>query len=249
MSTEVTTTQQSDETTELMRKAKLLSTSQFLPKCYQNRPDDCLVALQWAQRSGRDPMELLQNSFVVHGTPGLYSRYMLALANREGIFDKPVRFVTKGSGDSLEVTAVALIDGEEYTASASMAMARAEKWDRNPKYNGPMAEHMLKWRSLAFLIRFTAPEVLLGLYTVEELEDVHYAEHPPRDVTPRTDSAAALVQNMIDGPGEEEPSDEPEEPREVEPEEDDIDTRIMRGEDVPDGELFGGTEAPQEDPA
>jgi hypothetical protein len=162
-----------------VRMAKLLAESQFLPKHYQGRPADCLVAIQWAQRSGRDPLELLQNTYVVHGSPGMYTRYMIAQERRAKVFDAPIRFETEGGGRDMVVTAYGMIDGARYDASASMQMAIAEGWAKNKKYD-TMQEHMLKWRAATFLIRFTAPEVLLGMNTVEELEDMRYAEPPKR---------------------------------------------------------------------
>jgi len=43
----------------------------------------------------------------------------------------------------LYAVAYGLIDGERYEATASMDMARAEKWTKNPKY-ASMADHMVK---------------------------------------------------------------------------------------------------------
>jgi len=162
-----------------MRQAKLLSDSTFLPQHYQGKPADCLVAIQWAQRSGRDPLELLQNSYVVHGTPALKTSYMIALVNRSGPFDGPIRFEVHGSGADLYAVAYGLIDGERYEATASMEMAKTERWTKNPKY-GSMPEHMLKWRAATFLIRLYAPEALLGMSTVDEAQDMHHALEPKR---------------------------------------------------------------------
>lgn len=190
------------------RQAELMASSNFLPKCYRDNPADCLIAIQWAHRAGRDPLELLQNSYVVHGTPGLYGRYMLALANRAGVFDKRIRFATSGSYEDMTVTAVGLIDGDEYTAAASMQMARDENWVKNPKYKGAFREIMLRWRALSILIRFTCPEVLLGMYTVEELEDRRYAE--ARTVAPENPAVEALARDIA-GVAEDEPTPDPEE--------------------------------------
>ena len=89
----------------------------------------------------------------------------------------------------------------------------------------------------------------MGMLSLEEIEDTHYAEREPRDVTPRSDSAAALVQQMIDGPREEvEPEPEPveaEEPQEPDP----VDLAIMRGEDPEESMADWGQPEAKEDPA
>ena len=52
-----------------------------------------------------------------------------------------------------------------------MAMAKAEGWTKNPKYK-TMGAYMLRLRSSVLLIRTTCPEVLLGMQTADEVEDV-----------------------------------------------------------------------------
>jgi hypothetical protein len=72
-----------------------------------------------------------------------------------------------------------------------MAMAKADgwtmRWDKKLNKKVPaekyvsMPEHMLKWRSAAFLIRLYAPETMMGIRTVEEIED---SISEMRDITP-----------------------------------------------------------------
>ncbi len=165
----------------MIRQAKLLSESQFLPKCYQNKPADCLVALQWADRTGRDSMELLQGTYVLHGSPGMYTKYMIALERRAKVFDKPIQWEFEGEGNDLNVICYGFIDGDRYEAEVSYEFAQAEGWTKSAKYKTRSGQkHMLKWRSAAFLIRFTAPDCLLGMSTVDELEDMHAAKEVPR---------------------------------------------------------------------
>lgn len=195
----------------LQRKAELLAMSQFVPSHYQGKPADCMVALQWAERTGRDPLELLQNTFPINGNSGMFTRYMVALERRAGIFDAPIRWEFAGEGKDLVVTAYGLIDGERYEAEASMALAIAEDWTKNKKYKSREGQrHMLKWRSAAFLIRFTAPDVLLGMSTIEELQDLN-AIPPQAQLT----GAAAKLNEVLAGNAkpetEPEPVDEPEE--------------------------------------
>lgn len=65
---------------------------------------------------------------------------------------------------------------------ASMDMAVAEEWANNPKYS-TMPEMMLQYRSAAFLVRLNAPEVMMGIPTADEVEDMDYAG----DLRPGTD--------------------------------------------------------------
>lgn len=158
-----------------IRKAKLLCDSQFVPANYRGRPEDLLVAIQLAERINIDPMAVLAGTFVIKGKVGMSTAFMLSLERKAGIFDAPIYYESYGSGKDLSVTAVGEIGGKRYDATVSMAMAKAEGWTSNKKYD-TLPEHMLRLRSAAFLIRLTCPEVLIGMQTSEELTDMGYAE-------------------------------------------------------------------------
>ena len=157
--------------------ANALSRSTIIPKAFQGQAANCFVALDMANRMGASPMEIMQNIYVVHGTPGFSAKYAIGMANRSGVFKGPIHFEERGTGDKLEVTAYAIIreTGERVEFTASMAMAKAEGWTKNPKYK-TMGAYMLRLRSSVLLIRTTCPEVLLGMQTADEVEDVRYAK-------------------------------------------------------------------------
>ena len=161
---------------EMWDMATALSRSTIIPKAFQGQAANCFVALDMANRMGASPMEIMQNIYVVHGTPGFSAKYAIGMANRSGVFKGPIHFEEKGTGDKLEVTAYAIIreTGERVEFTASMAMAKAEGWTKNPKYK-TMGAYMLRLRSSVLLIRTTCPEVLLGMQTADEVDDVRYA--------------------------------------------------------------------------
>lgn len=224
--------------------AQALAKSDLCPAQFRNKPADILIVMRQAEVLGCDPQSALSNMFVVKGTPGYSSKFLIAQANRHGVFDGPIRYKTEGRGRDAVVTAWArLHDGDIVEGIAvGWEMAEAAGWTKNPKYR-EMPELMYRYRSSAFLIRTTCPETTMGMLSVEELEDMSYAEEA-RDVTPEPSRLQAIAEGS-------QPESEPVEVKAEEPEapEDDIDTRIMRGEEVPDGELFGDSEAPAEDPA
>jgi len=162
---------------EMWDMANALSRSTIIPKAFQGQAANCFVALDMANRMGASPMEIMQNIYVVHGTPGFSAKYAIGMANRSGVFKGPIHFEERGTGDKLEVTAYAIIreTGERVEFTASMAMAKAEGWTKNPKYK-TMGAYMLRLRSSVLLIRTTCPEVLLGMQTADEVEDVRYAK-------------------------------------------------------------------------
>jgi hypothetical protein len=169
----------------MQRVAKVFCTSSLIPDhLKKNSGADALLALQIAKRMNEDPVSVMQNIYFVSGKAGWSASYMIARANRSGVFKGPIRWKSEGQGDDLVVTArgrLAEIEGEDVDVSVSMKMAKAEGWVKNPKY-GTMAEHMLRWRSATMLIRLYCPEVMMGMPTEDELTDQRYASNL-RDVT------------------------------------------------------------------
>lgn len=156
----------------MQRVARMFAESQLVPQHLRGKVPDCFIALHIARRLDEDPLTLMQNIYIVSGKAGWMTQYMIARANKSGRLQGPIRWRSTGQGESLEVTAFATLtaDGEEISATASMAMAKAEQWTRNPKYTS-MPEHMLRWRSATMLVRLYMPEIMLGLPSAQELED------------------------------------------------------------------------------
>ena len=195
---------------EMWKYAQALARADIIPKTFQNKPANCFVAMDMAQRLGVGVMEVMQNTYVVHGTPGFSAKYAIGMANKSGVFKGPICFEETGKGDSLSVTAFGIVreTGQRVDFTADMAMARAEKWTSNPKYK-TMPGLMLRYRAATLLIRTTCPEVLLGLQTAEELEDVHAAR--TIEATPVVDSINRQLLESAPSPSEGTATEEEEE--------------------------------------
>jgi len=162
----------------LKDQAKMFAMSPLIPEhLRKGTPDqtaaNCMIAIQMAERMGEMPLVVMQNIHIINGKAGFASQYMIARANASGVFVGRINWRIEGEGDGLEVTAFASLreTGEEVSFTASMRMAKAEGWVSNKKYQS-MPEVMLRYRSAAFLVRFYAPDVMLGHQTTEEIEDV-----------------------------------------------------------------------------
>ncbi len=171
------------------RVAKVFSQSSLVPQHLRGNVADCLIAYQIAKRLNEEPLTVFQNIYVVSGRPGWKTEYVIARANKAGVFKGRITWETSGSSDGMSVTAKAVLadTGEEVRITCDMRMAKAEGWTKNAKYSS-MPEHMLRWRSAAMLIRLYAPEVMLGMPVLEEIET---EEQHMRDVTPRGTKTAA----------------------------------------------------------
>lgn len=162
------------------REARIYASSPLIPEHLRSGGGavalaNCYVALQMAELLEENPLVVMQNIYFVGGRAGWNASYMIARANKSGIFRDPIDWDPTGEGDRLSVTAFAYVKstGKRVQATASMEMAKAEGWTKNPKYKS-MPEQMLRYRSATLLIRCYCPQVMLGgpTHTVDELEDV-----------------------------------------------------------------------------
>lgn len=158
--------------------ASKLSRSQMVPKRFQGQDEgavmDCLLALDMAHRTRTNPLMVLQNLYIVHGTPAWSGQFVIAMINQSGLFAEPLHFEfvgTKGKDDwgcYAETTSKGgkVIRGP----TVDIAMAKAEGWYKNQKWQN-MPELMLRYRAGAWFGRTECPELMMGIATKEEVND------------------------------------------------------------------------------
>lgn len=188
------------------RQAEAWAKSTIIPKDYQGKPSNCLVAIEMSHRTGVPVLAVMQNLHVIQGKPSWSAQFLIAAANASGRFS-PLRYRftgTEGKEDwGCRVVANDLRSGEELVGSpVTMAMAKAEGWSTKSGSKWlTMPEQMLRYRAAAFWARAYAPELAVGLQTVEEVEDVVGAIVQTRPSTigavldaPDTDAPASDVE-------------------------------------------------------
>lgn len=155
----------------IFRLAETMAGSQLIPPHLRGKVDDVFVALAIADQMGENPVVVMQNIYVVSGRAGWAASYMIAKANRSGVFKGRIDWRVSGKGDGLTVTAFAVLadSGQAVEMTTSMEMARDEGWTKNSKYKS-MPEVMLRYRSATLLIRMYAADVMLGMHTDDELQ-------------------------------------------------------------------------------
>ena len=66
------------------RTARMLSGSALVPDTYRNSPENCLVAIDLANRLGLSPLMVMQNLYVVKGKPSWSGSFCAAAINGSG---------------------------------------------------------------------------------------------------------------------------------------------------------------------
>lgn len=216
---------------QMQRVAKLLMQSGLVPESIKGKsPEEgianVILAFSLAMEMKENPLIVMQNIYFVSGRAGWSSQYIIAKANKAGVFASKIRW-RKSEGElitithkkkvgwdkeareaiyrveiskqvkNLAVTAYATLLGEKEPVEVTVDLQTAELEGWTTNIKyHTMAEHMLCWRSAAMLVRRYAPEVMLGYSVVEELETIQVDQPPPPE-KPRATLPSGTVKEKL----------------------------------------------------
>lgn len=168
---------------------------------------NCVIAMNMAQRMKADELMVMQNLLIIEGRPSWSSQWIIAAINGCGRFS-PLRFEIKTLGDKeIERSETYWENNERKTRTqkvkakdmaciawaieketgeriesptVSIEMAVKEGWyTKNGSKWQTMPEVMLRYRTASFFGKLYAPELLMGLQTVEEMQDARVIDASP----------------------------------------------------------------------
>lgn len=180
---------------EAWRMAEILANSDMVPKDFKNKPENCLIAMQWGVEVGLKAMQALQNIAVINGRPSMWGDAVIALAR-----NSPMCEYISEEDDGRTATCRVKRRGEEEQfrtfsiedAKAAGLAGKQGPWTQYPK-------RMRQLRARAFAIRDVFPDVLRGLAVAEESMDLPV----PRDtgmvpvMPPKTAGADAAPEDLL----------------------------------------------------
>lgn len=154
--------------------AQGLAQSTLVPQTFQNNPSNCLIALEQSNRLGISPMAVMQNLYIVQGKPSFSSSFVIGLINASGKYDMELQFdEEEKDGKPYACTCWTTLDGRRVNGiKITMDMADKEGWTKKSGSKWiTMPQVMLRYRAASFFARMNCPELSIGLYTKEELDD------------------------------------------------------------------------------
>jgi len=160
---------------KMMEMAEFLSKSTVIPISYQNRPENILICVDLASRMGLSPLAVMQNLYIIQGKPSFSGQAIASLIRSSGQFSNiEVNFIGEEGKDSWGCYISAERNGKTLKgATVTMKMVHAEGWSKKSGSKWlTMPEMMLTYRAYTFFGRQFAPELMMGLHAVEELEDI-----------------------------------------------------------------------------
>lgn len=193
---------------EYLTLAEKLSESGLVPKDYQGKPANVLVAIQSGAEVGLHPMQALQSIAVFNGRPTMWGDAVLGLVIASGQLEDiqetddeqtqtatctvkrkgiPTPVVRTFSQDDAEKTVVSVWD-QAKNGYAKVSLASKGVWAAGPKYRARMRQ----MRARSWALRDLFSDILKGIIPREEGQD-----YDDRELNPKPPDEATLTKTLM----------------------------------------------------
>jgi hypothetical protein len=147
--------------------AEMMSTGKLVPTHLQRSPGDCLMVIEQAMRWGMSPFAVAQCTSVIQGKLMFEGKLVAAAIQSCGILADRLNYEFTGEGDKRAIKVSATIKGEAKPREIVLALKDAKTsngmWTKQP-------DQQLVYAGTRVWGRRHAPEVMLGVYSPEEME-------------------------------------------------------------------------------
>ncbi len=186
---------------EAIQFSEILSKSAMVPRDFQGKPANVLVAVQWGMELGLQPLQALQNISVINGRPSVYGDALLAMVRADSRCVGVNEYIEGEGDDRTAVCTVKRKHGgeiEEITRTFSVTQAKqAGLWSKTGPWKS-YPERMLQHRARGNALRDGFPDVLAGMSVYEELRDMEDV----KDITPAPEAVTAPTIEDLSAPKE-----------------------------------------------
>lgn len=186
----------------LFRISKTMANSPLTPKHLRGANLDetvanCFRVVNQAFRWQMDPFALADESYVVGGKLAYQGKLVAAVvAARAGLKGRP-RYEHTGSGDQRTVKVIAQFKDENFEREVELSVRQGKTsnkmWTDDP-------DQKLCYTGITKWARRHCPEVLMGVLTVEELQDVAAREVDATVIEPKSGTDRVMAMLSDGGP-------------------------------------------------
>lgn len=157
-----------------MKMAEQLAKSDMIPTVYKGKPENCIIALELSNRLKLSPFLVMQNMYIVQGKPSWSSSFIISCINASGRFNGGLKFEMDAQRTKCRAYAVEKTTGDKLVGpTITMEMAEREGWlGKSGSKWKTMPELMLRYRAAAFFGRLYCPEIMNGMLTDDEAQDI-----------------------------------------------------------------------------
>ncbi|MGL4198165.1 MAG: recombinase RecT [Allorhizobium sp.] len=155
---------------EAMEIAKLMAAGNFVPPHLRNKPGDCLAVVMQSARWGMDPFAVASKSYFVNDRMAYEAQLVNAVVNSSNVLDGRLKIEWSGEGVNLKCFVSGRIKGDPDIKTREVKLAtikvrNSPLWQADP-------EQQIGYFATRAWARLHAPEVLLGVYTPDEIESI-----------------------------------------------------------------------------
>ena len=167
---------------DAVKLAEIMSTGKLLPAHLQGKPGDCLMVIEQAIRWGMSPFAVAQATSVIQGQLMFEGKLVAAAIHASGVLSGRLSFDFAGQGDSRKVIVKGTLRGEAAPREVEVILKDArtnnQLWQKQP-------DQQLVYHGTRVWARRHAPEVMLGVYSPDEMDEpAHVGPDKAKDVTP-----------------------------------------------------------------
>ena len=155
---------------EGMKLSNTLAKSTLVPKDFIAHPANIFIALQWGAELGLAPMQALQSIAVINGRPSIFGDGLLAVVMGSGLLE----WIDEPPVEDGEASCTVQRKGWPKPVTRTFSMEDAQTAGLAGK-SGPWKTYpkrMLQMRARGFALRDTFADVLRGVISAEEAEDI-----------------------------------------------------------------------------
>lgn len=161
---------------EALQQAELMAKARLVPKHLQGSPGDCFMVVEQARRWGMSPFAVAQATSVIQGKLMYEGKLVAAAVHTSGATSTRFRYDFAGEGDNRTVTVSAVLAGETEPRSVDVRLGDVKTnndiWRKQP-------DQQLTYAGVRIWARRYTPEVILGVYAPEEMEQAPIVHHGP----------------------------------------------------------------------
>ena len=154
---------------EAMELAKLMASSNFVPPHLRGKAGDCLAVVMQSTRWEMDPFAVANKSFFVNDRMAYEAQLIIAVINTRAPLVGRLSYAYEGEGNNLVCTVSGKLRHDPEVKAVRQEMAtitvrNSPLWKSSPR-------QQLGYYTAREWARLHCPEVLLGVYTSDEMRD------------------------------------------------------------------------------
>ncbi len=172
-------------------QASVLVTTGFLSPSVKT-PEQAMAIILTGRELGIGPMAALNNINIIQGKPSVSPQLMLAMINST----REAEDIAIETSDAGAVCTIKRRGRTAYTAKFGPKEAKAMGLDGKDNYK-KQAATMYQWRAVAAAARATFPEVILGMYTPDELGAITTEDGEVVEQSPEPDSTDKALKTIF----------------------------------------------------